>query len=142
MFLRNYAMFCDFNIVKVAKLLGRMGELTALPHTSRKAPPPLVSSTLIVSRTPPISRPAYGPEKTRCLSVLYSIQLYFAFQISLPEPHSSPSKKTYRILSRITKNLIRTSFLIRKRVRNNKRRKILQPYKIPTRFLQETYRNV
>ena len=30
-----------------------MGELTALPHTSGKAPPPLVSSTLIVSRTPP-----------------------------------------------------------------------------------------
>ena len=45
----------------------------------------------------------------------------------------APSKKTYRILSRITKNLIRTSFLIRKRVRNNKRRKILKPYKIPTR---------
>ena len=30
-----------------------MGELTALPHTTGKAPPPLVSSTLIVSRTPP-----------------------------------------------------------------------------------------
>ena len=53
-----------------------------------------------------------------------------------------PSKKNYRILSRISKNLIRTSFLIRKRVRNDKRRKILKPYKIPTRFLQETYRNV
>ena len=53
-----------------------------------------------------------------------------------------PSKKTYKILSRISKNLIRTSFLIRKRVRNCKRRKILNSYKIPTRFLQETYRNV
>ena len=49
-----YAMFCDFNIVKVAKLPQTpMGELTALPHTTGKAPPPLVSSTLIVSRTPP-----------------------------------------------------------------------------------------
>ena len=57
-------------------------------------------------------------------------------------PTDSPSKKNYRILSRISKNLIRTSFLIRKRVRNNKRRKILKPYKIPTRFLQEMYRNV
>ena len=50
----DYAMFCDFNIVKVAKLPQTpMGELTALPHTTGKAPPPLVSSTLIVSRTPP-----------------------------------------------------------------------------------------
>ena len=50
----DYAMFCDFNIVKVAKLPQTpMGELTALPYTTGKAPPPLVSSTLIVSRTPP-----------------------------------------------------------------------------------------
>ena len=52
-------MFCDFNIVKVAKLLGlcprpRWGSLqrSPIPHAG-KAPPPLVSSTLIVSRTPP-----------------------------------------------------------------------------------------
>ena len=74
----DYAMFCDFSIVKDAKLPQTpMGELTALPHTTGKAPPPLFTSTLIVSRTPP------SPDQPT----------------GLPPPHPPPPYRISRIIS-------------------------------------------